>query len=85
MIYSDYFLELGFEVEYDYVPGYKGSFDEPPSEADVEITNVYLRHPTTLVKIDILKYLTDEVIEQIQEDILLEAPYLNIGVHHEHE
>lgn len=54
--------DIEVEVEYDYTPGYRGSWNEPPCYPEAEITSV------KWLGVEILKNLPEETVIRLVED-----------------
>ena len=70
----DCYLEVALDVEYDYAMGCPGNRTEAPEPAELEINRVILRNIHTLVKTDIIAYLTPKEISMLEQQIIDSFP-----------
>lgn len=66
--------ETSFKIEYEFIPGFRGT-DEYPSESNhISILEVYILDPVTdkVVEVDLLPILNAKFKELIEQEIELE-------------
>jgi len=74
MANMDCYIELALDVEYSYTPAGQVPHGEPPEEAEIEISSVILRNIHTLVKTDVLAYLTPTELRMLEDQIIDSFP-----------
>lgn len=74
MANMDCYLELALDVEYSYTPAFPVPHGEPPEEAEMEIHAVILRNIHTLVKTDVLAYLSPKELSMLENQIIDSFP-----------
>lgn len=66
--------ETSFKIEYEFIPGFRGTNDYPSESDHVSILEVYLLDPVTdkVVEVDLLPILNARFKELIEQEIKLE-------------